>query len=61
MQQGIFTGRTAVRYPYGCYGYTRGGGKRWHGGLVWNVADDMLLGGVLLTVIGLIREMIRGR
>ena len=33
MQQGIFTGRTAVRYPYGCYGYTRGGGRRWHGGL----------------------------
>lgn len=23
MQQGIFTGRTAVRYPYGCYGYTQ--------------------------------------
>ena len=29
--------------------------------LVWNVADAMLLGGVLLTVIGLIRELIRGR
>lgn len=29
--------------------------------LVWNVADAMLLGGVLLTVIGLVRELIRGR
>ena len=29
--------------------------------LVWNVADAMLLGGVLLPVIGLVREMIRGR
>lgn len=40
MQQGIFTGRTAVRYPYGCYGYTRGGGKRWHGGLDVVGVDD---------------------
>ena len=40
MQQGIFTGRTAVRYPYGCYGYTRGGGRRWHGGLDVVGVDD---------------------
>ncbi len=25
--QGIFAGRTQLRYPYGRYGYTRGGGK----------------------------------
>lgn len=31
--QGIFTGRTQLRYPYGRYGYTRGGGKIWHGGM----------------------------
>ena len=37
----------------------RAGKKLRH--LVWNVADAMLLGGVLLTVIGLIRELIRGR
>lgn len=30
------------------------------GRLVWNVADFMLLGGVVLSVIGLIREMIKG-
>lgn len=35
------------------------GKKLWQ--LVWNVADAMLVGGVLLTVVGLIREMIRGR
>lgn len=40
MQQGIFTGRTAVRYPYGCYGYTRGGGRHWHGGLDVVGVDD---------------------
>lgn len=31
-QTGIFAGRTQVPYGYGCYGYTRGGGKVWHGG-----------------------------
>ena len=34
-------------------------GKRL-GRLVWNVADFMLLGGVVLTVIGVIREMLKG-
>ena len=28
----IFNGRNQIPYPYGCYGYTRGGGKTWHGG-----------------------------
>ena len=27
--------------------------------LVWNLADFMLLGGVVLTVLGLLRELIR--
>lgn len=31
-QTGIFAGRVQVPYAYGCYGYTRGGGKTWHGG-----------------------------
>ena len=30
------------------------------GRLVWNIADFMLLGGVVLSVIGLVRELIRG-
>lgn len=28
----IFTGRNQIPYSYGRYGYTRGGGKVWHGG-----------------------------
>lgn len=28
----IFKGRNQIPYAYGCYGYTRGGGKTWHGG-----------------------------
>lgn len=31
-QTGIFEGRTRVRYGYSCFGWTRGGGKTWHGG-----------------------------
>ena len=29
----IFSGRNRVRYSYSCFGYTRGGGKTWHGGI----------------------------
>ena len=29
----LFSGRNRVRYPYSRFGYTRGGGKTWHGGL----------------------------
>ena len=28
----IFKGRNQIPYAYGCYGYTRGGGTKWHGG-----------------------------
>ena len=31
-QTGIFAGRTEVRCPYARWGWTRGGGKIWHGG-----------------------------
>lgn len=30
--KGLFTGRNVIPYAYSCYGYTRGGGKVWHGG-----------------------------
>lgn len=33
MQTGIFEGRVQVKYSYGRWGYTRGGGKTWHGGI----------------------------
>lgn len=29
----IFSGRNRVRYDYARFGYTRGGGKTWHGGV----------------------------
>ena len=32
-QTGLFAGRSRVAHSYGRYGYTRGGGKIWHGGL----------------------------
>ena len=39
-QTGIFNGRVLVPYAYGCYGYTRGGGSTWHGGLDLVCLDD---------------------
>lgn len=43
MQTGIFTGRTQIVYSYGCYGYTRGGGATWHGGLDLVGLDDQFI------------------
>ena len=40
MQTGIFNGRSQIVYSYGCYGYTRGGGATWHGGLELVGLDD---------------------
>lgn len=32
-----------MKYPYSCYGYTRGGGKTWHGGIdVCGMDDDKI-------------------
>lgn len=39
-QTGIFQGRVQIPYAYGCYGYTRGGGKTWHGGIDLVGLDD---------------------
>lgn len=36
----IFTGRTRVRYGYSRFGWTRGGGKTWHGGIDLEGLDD---------------------
>lgn len=33
MSNGLFAGRNQIVYGYGRYGYTRGGGKTWHGGV----------------------------
>lgn len=39
-QTGIFEGRVQVVYSYGRYGWTRGGGKTWHGGIDLVALDD---------------------
>ena len=39
-QNGIFKGRTEILYPYGRYGWTRGNGKTWHGGIDLVALDD---------------------
>lgn len=39
-QTGIFEGRVLVPYSYGCFGWTRGGGSVWHGGIDLVGADD---------------------
>lgn len=36
----IYKGRFRVRYNYARYGYTRGGGKTWHGGIDLEALDD---------------------
>lgn len=43
MQTGIFNGRSQIVYSYGCYGYTRGGGATWHGGLDLVGLDDAFI------------------
>ena len=43
MQTGIYNGRTQIVYSYGCYGYTRGGGAIWHGGLDLVGLDDSFI------------------
>lgn len=43
MQTGIFNGRSQIVYSYGCYGYTRGGGATWHGGLDLVGLDDKFI------------------
>ena len=40
MQTGIFKGRVQIPYAYGRYGWTRGGGKTWHGGIDLVGLDD---------------------
>lgn len=37
---GIFKGWFRVRYNYARFGYTRGGGKTWHGGIDLEALDD---------------------
>lgn len=44
MGKSIFDGRVQIKYSYGCYGMTRGGGKTWHGGMdIVGVDSDIIL------------------
>lgn len=44
MGKSIFDGRVQIKYSYGCYGMTRGGGKTWHGGMdIVGVDSDVIL------------------
>ena len=36
----LFRGRNRIRYGYARWGYTRGGGKTWHGGADVEGLDD---------------------
>ena len=43
MGKSIFDGRVQIKYSYGCYGMTRGGGKTWHGGMdIVGVDSDII-------------------
>lgn len=44
MRLGFANGRMRVRYGYACYGYTRGNGTVWHGGLDIELLDDHVFG-----------------
>lgn len=60
MQTGIFEGRVLVPYTYGCYGYTRGGGSTWHGGIDLVGADDTTIRMPYYTAADGTRKAIRG-
>ena len=39
----LFKGRNIVKYPSSCFGWTRGGGKTWHGGIdICGLDDDKI-------------------
>lgn len=61
MQTGIFNGRVLVPYGYGCYGYTRGGGKTWHGGIDLVGADDPTIRMPYYTARDGTQKAIRGK
>ena len=39
----LFDGRNRIRFPYSRYGYTRGNGKVWHGGVDVDGLDDSII------------------
>ena len=61
MQTGLFEGRVRVPYAYGCYGYTRGGGKTWHGGIDLVGVDEETIRMPCYTAADGSRQAIAGR
>ena len=59
-QTGIFGGRVQVPYAYGRYGWTRGGGSVWHGGIDLVGLDDPTIRMPYYTATDGSRKSIRG-
>ena len=59
-QTGIFAGRVQIPYAYGCFGWTRGGGSVWHGGIDLVGADDATIRMPYYTAADGSRKAIRG-
>ena len=60
-QTGIFRGRVRVRYGYARWGWTRGGGKTWHGGIDLEGLDDTTIYMPYFTDAGGTQKAIRGK
>lgn len=59
-QTGIFKGRVQIPYAYGRYGWTRGGGKTWHGGIDLVGVDDPTIRMPYYTAAEGAKKAIRG-
>ena len=59
-QTGIFKGRVQIPYAYGRYGWTRGGGKTWHGGIDLVGLDDSTIYMPYYTAADGTQKAIRG-
>lgn len=59
-QTGIFNGRVQIPYAYGRYGWTRGGGKTWHGGIDLVGLDDATICMPYYTAADGTQKAIRG-
>jgi len=59
-QTGIFKSRVLIPYSYGRFGYTRGGGKTWHGGIDLVGVDDLTIYMPYYTAADGTQKAIRG-
>lgn len=60
-QTGIFKGRVQIPYSYGRFGWTRGGGKTWHGGIDLVGPDDATIRMPYYTAPDGTQKAIRGK